>query len=232
MSTIAVPEISMVPIFLEARELLGDSPQDVAEEPGRISFGRAEPVAVTPATAGIDDALRASLADDADHRYFVLAFTCSFRPDDNPLVESRVVVRLTAERSEDGDDPPIARSLEPDRLVKPIERTIGFSLTPKVTFAGVDVEGGGITRQDTIDVQEFYLVATGKGEGTAEWFFRATEAVALEGMHDLRLIAQVRLGAGARAEVKMTAKIRRRAAGIVPYRAALPERLRTIPLPA
>jgi hypothetical protein len=233
MSRIAEPEIELVPITLEARELLSNLPASVAQEPSRVSFGRATPVAVTSATADIDDQeLRRDLEGDQNHRFFSLAFTCSFRPDDEPLVESRLVINLSTEQANTGGDSPIARLLQPSRLMKPIERQTGFTVVPKVAASGVSVDGIGATRKDTVEVEDSYLVASGKGEATAGWFFRATAAVALEGMHDLRLIAQAPRGVPTVAQLIMTAKIRRRLAGIVPYRAALPEQLRTIPLPA
>jgi len=76
-----------------------------------------------------------------------------------------------------------------------------------------------------------YVVATGKGESVAQWFFRRQPDVALEGMHDLRMIIRSPAGLPAVAEMKITAKIRRKVAGIVPYRAQLPERLRLVRIP-
>ena len=222
----------MVAVTLEARELLGDVPANVIRDPDRFDFGRAEPAAVTRDTPDLDDELRASLGADRAHRFVALAFTCSFRPDDDPLVESRLVIQLSTQPPVDETDPPIARSLQPDRLVQPIERQAGFNIVPSITVSGVTVGGVGPTRQDKFDIQECYLVANGKRLSTAEWYFRATKAVALEGMHDLRLIAQIPRGTPALAEVMMTAKIRRRAVGLVPYRAVLPDHLRKISLPA
>jgi hypothetical protein len=228
----ATPEIPLVDVTLESRELLGGASADMARVPDRVSFGRAAPTAVTQDAPGLDDDVRASLGSDLEHRFIALEFTCSFRPGDDPLVEARLVIRLSSQLPDDEIDPPIARSLQPDRLIHPIERHTRYSLMPKVSAASaISVEGIGVTSQDKFDVQECYLVANGKRSSTADWYFRATQAVALEGMHDLRLIAQVRQGVPALAEVMMTAKIRRHAVGLVPYRAALPEQLRTIKLP-
>jgi hypothetical protein len=231
MSTIATPEFPLVAVTLEARELLGDVPADVAQDPGRVSFGHGEPTAVTQATPDLEDDLHVILDTDREHRFVALRFTCSFRPDDDPLVESRLVIRLTSQQPDGRTDPPVAQSLQPERLVQPIKRQTGFNITPSVTVASISVGGIGGSTQDTYDAQEYYLVADGKRGSTPEWFFRKTNAVPLEGMHDLRLIAQVRQGVPALAEVLMTAKIQRRALGLVPYRAILPDQLRTIPLP-
>jgi hypothetical protein len=145
-------------------------------------------------------------------------------------VESRLVIRLSSQQCGEQIDPPVARSLQPERLVQPIERQKGFNITPGVTVAPVTVGGIGGSTQNKYDDQKCYLVADGKRSSTAEWFFRKTDAVPLEGMHDLRLIAQVHHGMPAVAEVIMTAKIHRRIAGLMRYRAILPDQLRTIPL--
>jgi hypothetical protein len=229
MSMVHRPGIQLVAVDLEARELLGREPADAARVPDRVSLGRSEPITLNLEAPEIDDDLRASIGSDLEHRFVALEFTCSFRPDDDPLVESRLVIRLSNLQP---GEPPIARSLQPDRLMQPIERQASFNFIPKVAAGpAVSLEGIGVTSQDTFSVQECYLVANGKRTSTADWYFRATKAVALEGMHDLRLIAQIQQGVPALAEVMMTAKIRRRAAGLVPYRAVLPEQIRTIQLP-
>ena len=233
MSATTVTEIPLVPIPLEPRELPGGvaGAAGVAKDLTRFSFGRTNPVAVTSPTPDIDDLeLSRDLEGDQDHRFFSLAFTCSFRPDDDPLLESRLVINLRFEQPDAGGDSPIARLLQPVLLAKPIERLTIFNGVPNFTVWVASFGGVGKTQQDKVDVQDAYLVANGKGEASAEWFFRATKAVKLEGMHDLRLIAQVPRGVPTVAELSMTAKIRRRFVGIVPYRAVLPEKLGTIPL--
>jgi hypothetical protein len=227
---ITPPEIPLVAVTLEARELLGDMPDIVARDPGRFSFGHDDPTTVTKTTPDLDDELRDSLDTDQGHRFVALRFTCSFRPDDDPLIESRLVIRLSSHQPGEQSDPPTARLLQPERLVQPIERQKAFNIAPSVTVTPVTVGGLGGSTQNKYDDQRCYLVASGKRSSTAEWFFRKTDAVPLEGMHDLRLIAKVQQGMPAVAEVIMTAKIRRRVAGLVPYRAILPDRLRTIAL--
>ena len=226
----STPEIPLVAVTLEARELLSDMPDLVARDPGRFSFGHDDPTTVTKATPDLDDELRDSLDDDKEHWFVALRFTCSFRPDDDPLIESRLIIRLSSQQPGEQGDPPTVRSLQPERLLQPIERQKAFNIAPSVTVPPVSIGGLGGSTQNKYDDQKCYLVANGKRSSTAEWFFRKTDAVPLEGMHDLRLIAQVQRGVPAVAEIIMTAKIRRRVAGLVPYRAILPDRLRTIPL--
>jgi hypothetical protein len=92
------PEIPLVAVMLEARELLGNVPDTVVRDPDRFSFGHDEPTTVTPATPDLDDELRASLDTDQEHRFVALQFTCSFRPDDDPLIESRLAIRLSSQQ--------------------------------------------------------------------------------------------------------------------------------------
>lgn len=233
MSATTMTEIPLVPIPLEPRELPGGAAgaAGAAKDLTRFSFGRTNPVAVTSPTPDIDDPeLSRDLESDQDHSFYSLAFTCSFRPDDEPLVESRLVINLKFDQPDAGGDSPIARLLQPVLLAKPIERLTIFNGVPNFTVWAASFGGVGKTRQDKVNVEDAYLIANGKGEASAEWFFRTTKAVKLEGMHDLRLIAQAPHGVPAVAELSMTAKIKRRFAGIVPYRAVLPEKLGTIPL--
>ena len=158
-----------------------------------------------------------------------------FRPDDEPVVETRVGVRLTRSvgRLGAGDDvpgTPIVWSLSPEVLSTPVTTKVGFSLTPKLMLVPVEVSVGG-THEREYTQEDNYVVGTGRDEGTAQWFFRRTRSVALEGMHELRLVIRAPAGASTTAEVMVTAKVRRRLAGVLPYRATLPPSLREVRLP-
>lgn len=229
-SVIAIPEIEVVETMLEAREVLaGDVSAEEATAPRRVSFGRADPIPLTPETAG--DALRERLVADEGHRYWVLAFTCSFTPDDDPVLESRLAIRLSLDGEGGVADAPVAALLDPERLATRRERTRTLSLGPKA-LAGPAEIGAEASQSSKVEIEEAYVVATGKGQSVAQWFFRRQSAVALEGMHDLRMVVRSPASLPARAELKLTAKIRRRFAGIVPYSAQLPPDLRTVQIPA
>lgn len=228
-SGIAIPEIEIVETVLEARDVLGsDVGVEEATAPRRVSFGRTDPIPLTAETAG--DALRERLVADEGHRYWVLAFTCSFTPDDEPVLESRLAIRLSL----DGDavaDVPIAALLDPERLASRRERTRTLSFGPKALAGPAEISAEA-SQSSKVEIEEAYVVATGKGQSVAEWFFRRQPAVALEGMHDLRMVVRCPASLPARAELMLTAKIRRRFAGIVPYSAQLPPDLRTVHIPA
>jgi hypothetical protein len=224
--TIEIPEVELKDAPLVARSTLGaDVREDERTAPRRVSFGRGEPV---PLTGDGDAELQALLAGDPEHRYWVLSFTCSFRPGDEPIVESGLAVEL---RTDDGGQKPVIYALDPELLTRKTERTRTFSFSPKV-LAGPATLGGEVSNTEKVDVEQAYVVGTGRREAIAEWFFRAQPAVALEGMHDLTLLVRVPAARSATAQISMTAKIRRRFAGLVPYRATLDPELREMAIPA
>jgi hypothetical protein len=233
LSAIAIPDIKVVDTMLEARAVLGtDVGEEEATAQRRVSFGRLEPIALTPESAG-DDALRERLLADGTHRYWVLAFACSFTPDDEPVLESRLAIRLTLDDG-DGDggaDEPMVALLDPERLITRRERTRTLSFAPKALAGPAEVSAQA-SQSNKLDIEDAYLVATGKGQSSAQWFFRRQPAVALEGMHDLRIVVRSWAGVSTLAELKLTAKIRRRFAGVVPYTAQLPADQRIIQMPA
>jgi hypothetical protein len=227
---VTLPEISLMDVALSAREVLGsETPTTELLKVNRVSFGRTDPLPLTPATPGIDDAVRTYLSDDPSHSYTVLGFTCSFRPDHEPIVETRLAIRLRPKDPGVGREAPVAWSLYPERLASAIKRTRQFTLSPKATFA-LEI-GAELSHSEEFAVEDCYLIATGRGEPVAEWHFRRTVAVALEGMHDVRVIVRGLAGSPAAADIRMSAKIQSRLAGVIPYRATLPESLRTVPLP-
>jgi hypothetical protein len=220
-----IPEIELVDAALEAREVLsGDAVETSA--PGRVSIGRTDPI---PLAAAGDDELLEQLRADRGHAYWAIAFTCSFWPGDGPVVECRVGVQV---RADGGVEQPLVTMLEPEKLTHPAERTRTLSFNPKLAVGPAELGVTAAEREDKVTLENAYLVATGRGESVAQWFFRTRPGVELDGMHDLRMVVRTAAGEPAAAELKIVAKIRRKVAGIVPYRAVLPETMRLIEIPA
>jgi hypothetical protein len=227
---IVIPEIELVEAELETRKVLGGDAVEETTAPGRVSVGRAEPIPLIPDHAANDVALLDQLRADPGHAYWVLAFTCSFWPGDGPVVETRLGVQVRPDAP--GVELPLVTLLEPERRTHPTERTRTMSFNPTVAIGPVEVGGGGAGQEEKVTMDNAYRVATGKGESVAQWFFQRQPGVELEGMHDLRMVIRTAAGTPAVAEMKIATKIRRKAAGIVPYGAKLPEKLRLIPIPA
>lgn len=230
-STIAMAAAELVDVPLEPRDVLSGTAGEAVVQ--RVSFGRTEPTAFRDTTSGLDAELVAYLAERPEHRFCGLTFTCNFRPDDDePIVETRVGVRLgTAPATgEAGTAAPIVWSMNPELLSKPVTTKVGFSLTPKVMLVPLEVSAQASHERESTR-EENYIVGTGRDESTAQWFFRRTQSVALEGMHELQMVIRAPAGGISTAEVILAAKIRRRLIGIIPYRAALPAELREVRLP-
>lgn len=227
-TTVVLPEVTLVDVPLEARDVLGggDTP---SVEPARVSLGRTE--ALPLATIAPDDEdLARELRRQPDWDFWAVSFTCSFWPDDDPVVETRLGVQVRLADPTDGGQPEVTL-LEPDRLTNPVQRTRSFSFNPKVAAGIVEagVEGGQST---VVTVDNAYVVATGRGEAVAQWWFKRRPGVELEGMHDLHMVFRTPAGRAATAELRLASSIQRRFAGLIRYRAHLPESLRLIPVPA
>jgi hypothetical protein len=229
-TTITFAEPELTNVVLEARQLLGDGlSNDEQREPDRVSFGVCDPITLSAGNPQLEPDLATFLAAHQDDRFVAAGFTCSFRPADDPITECRLAIRLR--RSEPGraTGDPVVWSVEPTMMHKPIERTVEIALTAEAKYVLSAGASHNVTEKYTVD--DCYLISTGKGESVAEWFFRPTTTVPkLEGMHDVRLVARCPVGIPVTADVLMSAKVRRRAAGLVPYRAVLPPQLSQIQL--
>jgi hypothetical protein len=229
-TTIAFAEPQLTDVILEARHLLGDGlGEDELREPGRVSFGVRDPVMLSASSPGVETDLATFLADHQEDRFVAAGFTCSFRPADEPITECRLAIRLRCTEPGSAAGDPMVWSVEPEMMYKPIERTRQVTLNAQAKY----VLSVGASREATekYTVDDCYLISTGKNESVAEWFFRPTATVPkIEGMHDLRLVARCPAGIPVTADVLMSAKVQRRAAGLIPYRAVLPPKLSKIPL--
>ncbi len=229
-TTIAFAEPDLTEVVLESRHLLGDRlDEDDLREARRVSFGVSDPVPLSADSPGVDPDLAAFLAGHQQDRFVAAGFTCSFRPAEEPITEARLAIRLRRTEPDGPAGEPVVWSVEPETLHKPIERTAKFTLNAQAKY--ILSAGGSRETTQKYTVDDCYLISTGKNESVAEWFFRPTTTVPkIEGMHDLRLVARFPAGTPVTADVLMSAKVQRRAAGVIPYRAALPPRLSQIPL--
>ena len=228
MITFAEPDLTDV--VLEARQLLGDGiDEGDRREPGRVSFGVCDPVPLSGDSPGIEPDLAAYLIAHQEYRFVAARFICSFRPGDDPIAECSLAIRLRRSQSDGAQADPVVWSVDPEMMFKPIKRTIQNAMNAEARY----ILSAGFTHTETDEytTDDCYLISTGKRESIAEWFFRTTVTVPrLEGMNDLRLVARCPAGVPVTADVRMSAKVQRRAAALVPYRAVLPPQLGEIPL--
>jgi hypothetical protein len=167
--------------------------------------------------------------DSATYAYHLVQLSCTFRPADDPIVESVFAVQLSAA---DGS-PPVVWSMDPQRLTTHVRHRRVVTLTPNATIIPELIGLEGSVEKTTEHRSEVYhVVAGGEGEPTAEWFFRATPAVELVGTYRLVLVARTPRKSRTTMDIAFQAKVRRRIGGVIPYRAHVPEAVRKLELDA
>ncbi len=196
----------------------------------RVSIGTAEPYPITANRVTDDPDLAVTLNRYDRHKYYGICLVCSFLGAAPEVVEHATFSVTLSYADPGADDKPIAWSLWPRKLVtKPVHQTKSFkgSIGIKV---GIDLrlEGG---HSEEADEDQCYVVAAGEREPDPEWRFRRTAKVAaLDGVHDLWLVAQVERGREAAVVYGVNAVVRRPKFGISYTRLDIPVPKRTLHL--
>jgi len=173
-------------------------------------------------TDSADDAeLRRFVAGEAaDSDFYLLHLTCTLRPaEEEPFTEALIEMDLA---EEDGTDPPIAWSMQPDRMTDSVEvsRTVSLGPTLKLCGVGVDLKGEQsrkVTKQQ-VSVEAMYEL-----ESTPSWGLYRTSSSELRGLYRFHLVVRASKGSVVSGTTLVEAKIRRRRWGVIPYAADLAE---------
>lgn len=211
-------------VDLVAQRTLGggaEAPRTV----NRVSIGGPIVAAITADQLASKDLTEFVKAEAATSRYSILRLTISFHPDAAAPVR-QAVVGILLQSGDPAKLPPIAWSLDPkrlDRAPKQITGTIG--LTAQLGFIGPTAQAQVVQQQ--VDP---LLVALGELESTPEWQFRGTDLNPLDGMYALSMVCKIPAGTGARASLAISARLERKALGVFPYSAELPDDQRTVAL--
>lgn len=221
-STLKRPPIELAPVNLTAEEVLGTGPRD---QPDRVSFGFDHPERIDAGTPGIRDEVAKILEKAApESSFYLVRLACSFRPDAHPVRSARIRLRLRGKARV--PHPPIAWSMEPERLAKSSGRITTINLEPDISAFGFSIRLGSLSLTPEEPRQEIYLVASGKLESDAQWDFRATSAQRLDSLQDLVLMVKASVGDHVSADVSLSARV-----GKFGLKAALPETLKHIKFP-
>ncbi|MDQ3764041.1 MAG: hypothetical protein M3460_21310 [Actinomycetota bacterium] len=231
-SIITLPELVEHDVDLEQRRTLG-GPQGTQRIPHRVTIGRSEAQPLLQNHPDVDADLAALFSGPTSrHGFYVIHLSCSFRPGNDPLVSA--VFSVALDRTDGATEPaPEVWSMDPLKLTTPIKYVRTRSLTPKLKIVPqvIDVDAAQGSQVE-YSAEHYYVVASGEGEPTAEWYFRATPAVELVGIHHLSLIVRTPGSIGTKARIALQAKIRRRLGGLIQYNAKLPPGHREILIPA
>lgn len=168
------------------------------------------------------------LADDAEAAVFVRAragdfsfhvvhLACAFRPlEDEPFLT--VTVGLDLLRGDDSDGArPIALSMKPIHLGEPVEvsRTIRLGAALKIIEPGVEAA-------ETRHFDDPFLEGMNELRPDPVWELRRTKHTEIRGSQRFVLVVQSPRDAGARGSVALSAKVRRKRLGVLPYTASVP----------
>ncbi len=204
----------------------GSAAESQAREPLRHRISIGGPVHRRIGAESTDDAeLRRFLAEEAaGSDFYLLHLTCTLRPsEEEPFKEVLIELDLAQKQAQEGGtDPPIAWSMEPDRLVNPVEVSRTFSLGPTLKFSGVgvDLTAG---QQSKITRQEVFLEAMYELESTPSWGLYRTSSAELRGLHRFHLVVRAPKDSIVSGTALVEAKVQRRRFGVITFTADLAE---------
>ena len=156
-----------------------------------------------------------------DYTFHALRLSCSFRPaDDEPFTGCWVGIGLSRADGADGE-PPIAWSMEPDRLSQPahVSKTFTFKAELKLPLAGIS---GSAARGSSSHAALAFVQAYGELGSEPSWEFRRIPGGDLNGMHQLKLVVRAPSGVPVQGTTSIEANIERRRFGVVKYRVTVP----------
>jgi hypothetical protein len=176
-------------------------------------------VSLTPEQAEADARVASYLKEQAgQYKFSLVHFKVSFAPAaDEPI--ALAVVEVTTEPGA-GNVRPIVIDMDPEKvadmadLKRELEGKVDLDIAgSKLGFAvkrGIERPGG-----------ELFLVAAGIGQSRAGWEINETPSVKVGGILVFNLILQSRAGQISNGRVAVTAQVRRKRFGLIPYRALL-----------
>jgi hypothetical protein len=174
----------------------------------RLTVGRSDALIVDADHVIADEALAEHLKRQADECVLVrLSLRMSFRPAADERFD-RALFTVTLKTDDPGtEDQPFARVLAPDRLTSgtyTLARGVVLGLHAGVPGAELSAESSSTK---TTELQPPYVYAAGVGESDPEWRYERTETMQLLGSHEMALIAEVRRGVAAHADIAADASV-------------------------
>ncbi|MGW2552955.1 hypothetical protein [Streptomyces sp. NPDC001635] len=227
---VALPATPEHEVELLAEPRLGASPPD-ARLADRLTIS--EPVIhrLTPTEVDEQSDGRPSAASAAPgSEYCLLSFVCTFRPPPNPAdhvpFSDAAVGLLLESPGAPAESQPIAWSISPkERPTAGGSRQTKLGLTAKLAIVQPSFE---YTKQD--QEREFKVVGMGEQHRDPEWRFHTADGRELYGDERISVVIRMSAGQPVRATLRVSATVRQRRLGLVPYRAVLPVQVRQIDL--
>jgi len=220
-TTFEAPPSELIPVALEpqGRTTLKGAQEQAQAHHDRLSLGW--PSCIELDMSRVDDEAKVFLAARPASRFFLLALTASFAPDDeNPLESAWVDVQLSTD-SPAGTEDPVAWSMKPSTSSDPVSETRKVSIDASLKLvADLGVQAG---KERTISFERRAVTVEALREGTRTpgWTFYATEVGQIRGAHHLFLIIDMAAGSTGTATISVGATLRLRRLRVFRYRATL-----------
>jgi hypothetical protein len=217
------PAPEPVGLTLDARVTLGARSDAPDHQDDRIAIGR--PLCTQITAADLDDEPRAVLESEPDSTFWLLRLTCSFRADtEAPMASAWLEADLVPERPADAEL--TAWSMEPlsltDQVTVSSEVSVNASFKLASKLIPFDVGPSfGSDRKHDYEKRLPWVEAHREGTDRPSWIFTQTPATDIRGVHRLRTIVAVPVGATARAEVRAGATLQLKRLGLITYRTPL-----------
>lgn len=151
------------------------------------------------------------------HRFFLIHLACTFVPTDGESFD-KAWIQIRLSRSDGRDAPkPVAWSMKPQKLSEDLEVTQTAKIGSKLELLEAGLESGQKRTYKLV-----YLQPLNELQWNPAWHLKSIEGVDIDGSYRFQLIVQSPADVGALGEIELTAELRRKKWGLIPYKAALP----------
>jgi hypothetical protein len=197
-SIFEVPELSVIPIDLEPREVRGGA--DLSQLPGRVSLGGPFWAAL-PEGKAEDDPETAAFRQDPAWRWVLGVLALSlYVSDQEPDRYERVWVDVKLVRQDGGVPDAVAWSMKPDRASQEVSRSTKVTLVPSLKIADVGVDAS-IERGTAQTMEDVRIEALGEMTASTRWVFRRTGSAELRGCTRLAIVVRAPRDVGVEAHL-------------------------------
>jgi hypothetical protein len=221
MLSITVPsagfhEIGFAPEAEYRRELAAGTAPPLLD---KLSMVPPVVIGLTPEQAESDTRVASYLKDNAaQYKFSLVHFKVGFAPAaDEPI--TLAVVEVSLDKGT-GPATPIVIAMDPEKVADMTDLKRDLEGKIDLDIAGTKL-GFSVKRGTERPGGELFLVAAGIGQSHAGWEINETPSVKVGGILVFNLILQTPAGQTSNGRVAVTAQVRRKHFGLIPYRALL-----------
>jgi hypothetical protein len=209
----AVQKLGLTPIPDTTKGLRSTTPPE-----STISLGGPAVIALTADAVKEDpDLIEYVKQTQNSHHFFLIHLACTFLPERSESF-SRAWVQIRLSRSDGKDTPkPIAWSMKPQKLSEDVEVTQTAKIGSKFELLEAGVESGEKRTYKLV-----YLQPLNELQWNPTWYLKSIEGVDIDGLYRFQLIVQSPADITALGEIELSAELRRKKWGLLPYKAVFP----------